>query len=456
MSDGQAHTPALAGAAVGTKVLRGDQRLQVASAKTDAGTAETERGYDTLMKAQADALNQITKQVIVPGPRARDTLEQTLAKVEARLAVTEQSVTAIEQRFGEKLKGLDVDTNALAERMHGLRQRLEKFEEKQTSALAQLRLEVFNISHPNAGEAKISTAPSPMTDDDLAVLQMEKATQRIRQSDEPRPDAIAGTYLDSARKAAIDAAEKAAAEPVKPKSQWHKGPWRKFWVKRRWAMLTAAAVMVVWFDAYVFAHYQPAEGAIAAGTAVKATPRDLLIRGTAYLKAKPSDPAKAKTFIAQAAAAGDPAAENLMGDFAQSAKPANLKTAAGWYEKAARHGNVKAMTNLAMLYAGGWPDGTDFSKAASWFEKAASFGEVDAAFDLAILYERGQGVRRDVAKAYHWYGIAAASGDNHAATRASALSGQFSRAKQEEMNAAIADFAPDAPNAAANFDPGKS
>ena len=30
-------------------------------------------------------------------------------------------------------------------------------------------------------------------------------------------------------------------------------------------------------------------------------------------------------------------------------------------------GNVKAMANLGKAYAGGWSEGTDFSKAAQWF-----------------------------------------------------------------------------------------
>lgn len=426
----------------------GDEKTNLDNTLSQNGTVALRGDFDATMKAQADALSELSSKVLATG--ARDGLAQALAKVEARLSVNEQTVAALEQRMGEKIASLDAGTNSIADRLHGLRQRLEKFEEKQTNALAELRLEVFNLAHPKVGEAKINPAPEPFEAIAAPVLvPIQDRLAQAAQEDEVVARAI--TYLDTARKAAIEAGEKATTAIVKPKSAA-----ALFWRKRRWPVLAVAALLVVWFDAYVFAHYQPAEGAVTVAgedEPHKPSPRAELIRGLKYLKAVPADPALARRHIEKAAAGRDAVAQMLMGQFYQSGDngvAADMKNAAGWYERAAATGNLKAMTNLAKLYAGGWPEGTNFAKAAQWFSRAAAYGDVDAAFDLAILYERGLGVARDAAEAYKWYGIAAANGDNHAASRASALSGHFSPARQQELNVTIAAFKPMALNPAVN------
>lgn len=406
--------------------------------------AAQDGSYDALMRAQAEALHHITQQVIPSGPKPRDGLEAALSKVEARLAVTEQSVAALELQLGDKLKGLDVETSALTERLHGLRQRLEKFEEKQMHALAQIRLDVFNLANPSPK----AVPPEPVGEPPDA-WEPEAEPEAA-----PPPQEIAErapTYLDTARKAAIEAAVRAAARPVR-----HRTPAERFWNKHRWVVLTAAAVLVVWFDAYVFANYQPAQGAYASvtGTAQDRA-RAELIRGLKYLNGTgmPADTAKARLWIAAAARQGDAVAENMMGTFYQTGTgvTADMPTAIGWYEKAARHGNLKATAALGKLYAGGWQDGTDYAKAAEWFAKAAAMGDVDAAFDLAILYERGLGVSRNTREAYKWYAIAAARGDRHAATRASVL-GQ-GLAQRAALDRDVAAFTPVRLDKAANAVP---
>jgi localization factor PodJL len=212
-----------------------------------------------------------------------------------------------------------------------------------------------------------------------------------------------------------------------------------------------ATVLVVWFDAYVFAHYQPAQGGeaervLAARPIVSRGPagRAELIRGLRYLHGTgvAIDNVRAKLWVERAALRGDPVAENLMGVFAQSGSGASMVRAIGWYEAAVRHGNVKAMTNLGKLYAGGWREGTDFAKAAGWFAKAAAAGDVDAAFNLAVLCESGLGRPRNIAEAYRWYAIAAGSGDKHAGARATVLAGQITPEEREALDHAILAFKP--------------
>jgi len=465
LSDAQANTVAR-----GAKVISEEARaaiLAAAGATEHTGTPQGEEreSYEALMKAQAEALNELSKQVLAPGPRPRDGLETALSRVEARLTVTEQSLANLEQRVGEKLNGIDVDTNALAERLHGLRQRLEKFEQKQLMALAEIRLDVHNL-----GQARSKDAPR----EDVSALSMVPAVEELQpvepemdlpdqMTDETQLEAEAKSetpravsYLDAVRKAAIHAHERKIAPPAAPKPVW-----LKFWHKRRWVILTAAAVLVGWFDAYVFAHYQPAQGAVENAPLSAAKPgisaRAQLVRGLKYLNGTsvPVDTVRARSLIERAALRADPVAENLMGVFYQTGTggAANMPAAISWYGKAAGHGNLKAMTNLGKLYAGGWQEGTDFSKAAHWFGKAAAAGDVDAAFDLAVLYERGLGVSRNVAEAYRWYAIAGGQGDTHAATRASILSASLPLEVKGLVDKAVAAFRPAPVDRAANEAP---
>ena len=451
------------GAVPAAKLIGQEARAAILAAAGERPAGDDAAGYDGLMRAQADALHQITKQVMAPGSKSREGVEATMSRFEARLAVTEQSLAALDQRVSERLKTLDGDTNVLAEHLHGLRQRLEKFEEKQLMALAQIRLDVHNLSQP-------ARAPAPLPPQEpLLLLPQETAPAAMDEAantNAARPPA----YLDSARQAAIEAAARVAAMPVKPSWDWRRPwdwgrscNWRRLWHKKRWLVLGVAAVLVVWFDVYVFAHYQPAMGGIAesprpAAPGVPSQARLELVRGLRYLNGAgvAVDIVKARPLIAAAALKGDPVAENLMGVFYQTGTgvDADIALAVGWYEKAAGHGNRKAMANLGKLFAGGWQKGTDFAKAADWFARAARFGDVDAAFDLAILYERGLGVRRDMAAAYTWYAIAAAHGDAHAGTRANILGEQLAPGEKAVQDAAVAAFRPQSLDAAANGVPG--
>jgi TPR repeat protein len=76
----------------------------------------------------------------------------------------------------------------------------------------------------------------------------------------------------------------------------------------------------------------------------------------------------------------------------------NYAEARHWHELAACRGNVEALFNLGMLYAGGCGDEIDFPASAYYSEPAdKNYGAVELAFGL--MYLGGQGIGRDAATA---------------------------------------------------------
>jgi TPR repeat protein len=418
--------------------------------------APPDGAYENLMRVQAEALDHLAKRVMVPKLPRRDGTDATLVRLDTRLGVVEQAFTALERRMDEKLKALGGETEGMAATLQDIRRQLEKFEERQQGALAQLRQDVFYPSHADKERAK----PEPAAVEVVFPVVLPDAEQIPEPSYglSPGPE-----YLRSARRAAIDAAQLAAAEPTHaPRFKLRLG-WK------RMTLLGIAALLVVWFDIYVYAHYQPAEGgfvrpqvqAVVVKRPVKPfvapSPRAQLIRGLRYLNGTgvAIDVTKAALWIGRAASSGQPVAQNYLGVLYQTGTgvDADIPAAIGFYEAAARQGNLKAMTNLGKLYAGGWAEGTDFVKAAEWFGRAAAFGEGDAQFDLAILTERGEGVSRNIAEAYKWYAVAGAAGDAHASARAEILAAQLLPGDLAAAKKAAADFKPLPPDPAANAVP---
>jgi hypothetical protein len=140
-----------------------------------------------------------------------------------------------------------------------------------------------------------------------------------------------------------------------------------------------------------------------------------------------TDPRAAVHWAGQAARAGDPLGQYLMGTFYHQGEvvPADPKRAFRWFAAAAERGNIRAMHNLAIAYAEGLGTGKDVAKAAGWFARAAERGYVDSAFDLAVLFERGDGVPQDAVQALKWYQVAALLGDRPSQERADMLRHQM-------------------------------
>jgi TPR repeat protein len=423
-------------------------------AKPAQAAKAPENSYDGLMRAQAQALDQLTRRVIVPG--RRDGTDAVLSRLETRLGVAEKGITALEHRLDGGLKNLDGETGKLAASLKEIRHRVERFEERQQAALAALRLDLHNLapqrilsSPPAEAEADPAREPGP----DMAAVLAFPITLPPPAPEEPPEPPAEPDYLHSARQAAIEAAL-AAQAAAKPKR-------RRFSRRslKRWVLIGIAGFLVLWFDIYVFAHYAPAKADEVQPQAVlkqrqASGPRAQLLHGLRYLngKGEPTDVDRAAQWIGRAAAGGDAVAGNFLGVFYQTGTGvgADMKTAIRWYEAAARQGNLKAMTNLGKVYAGGWREGVDYAKAAAWFNRAAQYGEVDAAFDLAILYERGQGVSRNLALAYKWYAVAGAGGDAKAAARAQFLITELTAEELDAARHALAAFKPQPADPKAN------
>jgi localization factor PodJL len=87
------------------------------------------------------------------------------------------------------------------------------------------------------------------------------------------------------------------------------------------------------------------------------------------------------------------------------------------YTAAASKGNGKAMHNLAVLYAEGINGPADYRTAAHWFRKAADLGVTDSQYNLAILYARGVGVEQNYVESYKWFALAASQSDDEASKK---------------------------------------
>lgn len=79
--------------------------------------------------------------------------------------------------------------------------------------------------------------------------------------------------------------------------------------------------------------------------------------------------------------------------------PKDMKKAIGLYTKAANLGNVKAQSNLGVIF----DISNLYESAIYWYTKAAESKDVDAIFNLALMYYKGRGVNRDVTKAIDLY-----------------------------------------------------
>ena len=169
-----------------------------------------------------------------------------------------------------------------------------------------------------------------------------------------------------------------------------------------------------------------------------------------------ADPRVAMNWAGQAAKAGNPMAQYLMGTLYHQGggQGGDVKADPGlafrWFAASARQGNIKAMHNLAIAYAEGLGTPKDAAKAAHWFARAAEHGYVDSAFDLAVLYERGDGVAQNPVLALKWYQVAAMAGDHPSQLRADFLRHQLGPRQAAQADAQVRAFERLMPLAAAN------
>lgn len=92
------------------------------------------------------------------------------------------------------------------------------------------------------------------------------------------------------------------------------------------------------------------------------------------------DPAKAIPFLREAAAAGDPICENMMGVACRdnAGTEEDLAAAEEWFRKAAKQNNAKAQSNLAHLLGADSPKSPHRKEALMWLIVSSQQGEVTA------------------------------------------------------------------------------
>lgn len=92
----------------------------------------------------------------------------------------------------------------------------------------------------------------------------------------------------------------------------------------------------------------------------------------------------------------------------------NYKKAVKWYKKAAEQGDKIAQSALGVLFHNGEGVAQDYNEAAKWYKKAAEQGHPQAQSNLGVLYEEGQGVDQSYNEALKWYQKAAEQGNDGA------------------------------------------
>ena len=76
----------------------------------------------------------------------------------------------------------------------------------------------------------------------------------------------------------------------------------------------------------------------------------------------------------------------------------------------AEQGNVKAQSNLGVMYESGQGVAQDYKEAAKWYGLAAEQGMAQAQFNLGVMYGNGRGFSKDYVMAHMYWNIAGASG----------------------------------------------
>ena len=90
----------------------------------------------------------------------------------------------------------------------------------------------------------------------------------------------------------------------------------------------------------------------------------------------------------------------------------DVVAAAQWFEKAADHGNVEAMTELGLCYELGCGVEQSDEQALDWYTKAANLGHATAKFSVGEIFEEARGVPQSDEEACLWYYRAALLGDH--------------------------------------------
>ena len=120
------------------------------------------------------------------------------------------------------------------------------------------------------------------------------------------------------------------------------------------------------------------------------------------------DAGKAKSWMTEAADAGDSTGARKMGDSLIESDP---KAALVWYEKAADFGDAEAAYIAAIMYAENFEIRPNSARAAKLMEQAAYGGIAGAQADYGLLVYQGAGAERSETGAADWFRKSAEGGD---------------------------------------------
>jgi TPR repeat protein len=142
------------------------------------------------------------------------------------------------------------------------------------------------------------------------------------------------------------------------------------------------------------------------------------VRSDARIAAQAGDSKLLLKICCQAAAAGIPEAEAMLGVLSAEGAfgvPKNEAQARYWLERASRQGHAKAMLGLSQLYEEGRGGPEMKTDALILLKKAAQAGLPEAQFLLGLQYVLGEALPRDVRAGYEWLKRAEAAGHSKAA-----------------------------------------
>jgi TPR repeat protein len=89
----------------------------------------------------------------------------------------------------------------------------------------------------------------------------------------------------------------------------------------------------------------------------------------------------------------------------------SFEEALKWWKEAARRGYTVAMNNIGLLYANGHGVQQDYAEAFNWWHQSAFLGNAWAMNSVGDLYENGLGTPRNLQMAMTWYQSAAEQGE---------------------------------------------
>jgi len=127
-----------------------------------------------------------------------------------------------------------------------------------------------------------------------------------------------------------------------------------------------------------------------------------------------NNPMDAFDALLKAARAGDPEAQNQLGDAYALGEGTvtNPKKAVEWYEKSAAQGQTDAMSSLGACKLSGDGAPKDVTEGARLISEAIKKGNVSGRnlYNLAACYESGEGVASDRPRAMELYKESASKG----------------------------------------------